>query len=97
MRWELALRFRFSFQILYDTFDLISLILPGKLEFASRGKMKKKNSILYVSLTPFNTCHLLPNSFSSARDKRISAVLKVATWLIQHVSVILLQFAIMSP
>ena len=28
--WGLALRFRFSFQIMYATFDLITIILPGK-------------------------------------------------------------------
>ena len=37
----MALRFGFFFQILYDTVGLISVILHGKLEFSSRGKMKK--------------------------------------------------------
>ena len=36
-----ALRLRFSLQILYDSFDLIAIILRGKVEFSSRGKMKK--------------------------------------------------------
>ena len=35
-----ALRLRFSLQILYDSFDLIAIILRGKVEFSSRGKMK---------------------------------------------------------
>ena len=36
-----ALRFRFSLQIMYDTFDLIAIILHGKCKFSSRGKIKK--------------------------------------------------------
>ena len=37
----MALRFGFSLQILYETYDLIPTILREKLEFSSRGKTKK--------------------------------------------------------
>ena len=37
----LSMRFGFFLELLYDTFDSISIIFHGKLEFSSRRKMKK--------------------------------------------------------
>ena len=37
----MALRFGFSLQILYDTFDFIAIIFREKVEFSSRDNMKK--------------------------------------------------------
>ena len=53
----MALRFGFSLQILYDTFDLIAIIFREKVEFSSRDKMKKLQKEVIKAIIQFKYCY----------------------------------------